>query len=118
MKRIPLFAVLVVSLVTARAALAQEAKHDDHNRAYKSKVLEVHHRDPRLLADAVRLLGSGFGLASISVNDQLQTIAVRDYPENVAAIEEAIKRLDQPAPPTPDIELKISVLIGSKAPIA
>ncbi|HEY0782199.1 MAG TPA: hypothetical protein VGE98_07090 [Thermoanaerobaculia bacterium] len=117
MKRV--FSLLAVLTLAAAAAFAQESQHDDDNptRAFKSKVLEIHHRDPGLIADAVRLLGSGFKGAGLAVNAQLHTIAVRDFPENVVAIEEAVKRLDQPAPATPDIELKISVLIGSKSPI-
>ena len=47
----------------------------------------------------------------------MHTITVRDFPENVAAIEGAITRLDQPIANAPDIEMKISVLIGSKTPL-
>jgi hypothetical protein len=38
---------------------------------------------------------------------------VRDFPENIAAIEEAIKRLDTPEVTRPDIELRMHVLLAS-----
>lgn len=116
MKRIT---ILLVTLLST-ALLAQEAPKDDYNsvREFRNKVFTIQHRDPRTIADAVKLLGSGFKGAALSVNKDLNTITVRDYPENIAAIEDAIKRLDQPAARTPDVELKISVLIGSKTALA
>lgn len=117
MKRIT---IIVAALFVAASALAQEnapapaAEEYNNVREYKSKVFEVHNRDAREIASSVKLLGSGFKGAAISVNNEMHTITVRDYPENVAAIEGAIARLDQPVADTPDIEMKISVLIGSK----
>ena len=80
---------------------------------FKGKVFEVKNRDPRSLLDALRVLGSGFKGATISVSDQFKTLTVRDFPENIAAIEEALKRLDTPQPPQPDIELRLHVLLAS-----
>src|SRR5205085_8151300 len=81
----------------------------------QSKVFEVHHRDPGTLADAVKMLGSGSGFAGISINRDLGTITVRDFPENLAAIGVAIERLDRPPAHVADIALKISTLIASKS---
>ena len=80
---------------------------------FKGKVFEVKNRDPRSLLDALRVLGSGFKGATMSVSDQYKTLTVRDFPENIAAIEEALKRLDTPQPPQPDIELRMNVLLAS-----
>jgi len=80
---------------------------------FKGKVFEVKHRDPRSLVDALRVLGSGFKGSTISVSDEFKTLTVRDFPENLAAIEEALKRLDTPQPPQPDIELRMNVLLAS-----
>lgn len=80
---------------------------------FKGKVFEVKNRDPRSLLDALRVLGSGFKGATISVSDEFKTLTVRDFPENLAAIEEALKRLDTPQPPQPDIELRLNVLLAS-----
>src|SRR5437764_10705169 len=102
-------------MLVAAAAVAQDKKpaEPEYNtvREFKNKVFEIKSRDPRDVASSVRLLGSGFKGADLSVNSDLRTITVRDFPENVAAIEDAIKRLDHPSPAMPDIEFKISVLI-------
>lgn len=79
---------------------------------FSGKVFEVKHRDPRALLGAVSQLGSGFKGTEMSFSDEFKTIAVRDFPENIAAIEEALKRLDTPEPSRPDIELRMHVLIA------
>jgi hypothetical protein len=110
--------LVIALLLIAASAFAQEKKSEpEYNtvREFKNKVFEIKNRDPRVVAQSVKLLGSGFKGADLSVSTELKTITVRDFPENIAAIEEAIKRLDHTAPPTPDIEFKISVLIGSKS---
>jgi len=80
-------------------------------------MFQVQHRTPRDISLAIKTLGSGTKGADFSWNDEMHTITVRDFPENIAAIEEAIGRLDRPAPAAPDIELRISLLIGSKTPL-
>ena len=112
--------IFIALLLAATAAVAQEKKaaaEPEYNsvREFKNKVFEIKNRDPRDVAQSVKLLGSGFKGADLNVSTELKTITVRDFPENIAAIEEAIKRLDHAAPATPDIEFKISVLIGSKS---
>jgi hypothetical protein len=120
MKRIT---IIIAALFIAASAFAQEkapapaAEEYNTVREYRSKVFEVHNRDAREIASSVKLLGSGFKGSALSVNNEMHTITVRDYPENVAAIEGAIARLDQPLTNSPDIEMKISVLIGSKTPL-
>lgn len=113
-------AILAAILLSTATAFAQEAKQEDFNtiKEFKNKVFSVQNREPRTIASAVKLLGSGFKGAGLSVNEELKTITVRDFPENLAAIEEAIKRLDRPAAKEPDMEMKIAVLIGSKTPLS
>lgn len=112
--------LFITVLFAAITAFAQEAKkEEEYNtvREFRNKVFTVQNREPNAIASAVKLLGSGFKGAGLNVNSELRTITVRDFPENVAAIEEAIKRLDQRAAPEPNVELKISVLIGSRTPL-
>ena len=106
MKRI---ATLISILFFAAAIFAQEPENK-----LRTKMFQVQHRTPRDIALAIKTLGSGTRGADFSWNDEMHTITVRDFPENIAAIEEAIGRLDRPAPAAPDIELRISLLIGSK----
>jgi len=115
------FAAILAIVLFSTAALAQETKKEEEFntvREYKNRVFTVQNRDARTIANTIKLLGSGFKGAGINVNEELRTITVRDFPENLAAIEDAIKRLDQTAPKARDIELKISVLIASKTALA
>ncbi len=110
---------LAVTLVLVSTAVAQAAAtptpSDNYvtERDFKSRVFEVKYRDPNSLASVVSRLMSGFRGAAISSNAEFRTITVRDFPENLATIEEALKRLDTPAEPRPNIELHMHVLIAS-----
>ncbi|HKP86967.1 MAG TPA: hypothetical protein VJZ26_12770 [Blastocatellia bacterium] len=84
-------------------------------KGFKTKIIEVKYRDPDSLYRVVKTLGSGFKGAAISTDSNFKTMTVRDFPENIAVIEEAIKRLDAPEAPRPDIELHVHVLIASNA---
>jgi hypothetical protein len=121
--------IVVLSLVTAvfaqqpkaaqttpapQPAVARGSDYVDFT-GFKGKVFDVKHRDPRSLIEALRPLGSGFKGATISYSDEFKTLTVRDFPENIAAIEEALKRLDTPQPMRPDVELRMNVLIASNA---
>lgn len=83
----------------------------------KGKIFEIKYREPREIYGTVMVLGSGAPGATMSYNQETRTLTVRDYPENLATIEEAIKRLDVPRPNRPvepDIELHIHVLLASQ----
>jgi hypothetical protein len=117
MKKISI--LLLTLFLLALPLLGDDKKKEDEyneNKAFKSKVFDVQNRNPADLAAAIQLLGSGFKGAGISVNSQLRTITVRDFPENIATIEDAIKRLDR-AEASPDVTLNIAVLIASKTPL-
>jgi len=84
-------------------------------KSFKSKVFEVKYRDPGSLANVLSRLTSGFKGAAISSSSEFRTITVRDFPENLLTIEEAIKRLDTPGTPRPNIELHMHALIASNS---
>jgi hypothetical protein len=114
MKRIAtLLVLLLFAVLPLFADTPKKEEEFNENKAFKNKVFEVHNRTALDLATAVRLLGSGFKGAGLSVNNDLHTITVRDFPENIAAIEEALSRLDR-AETSPEISLNIAILIGSK----
>lgn len=87
-------------------------------KAMKSKVFEIKHRNPLWLSLSLRGLGSGVRGSRLDHTDRegFSTITVRDFPENLAAIEEAIKRMDMPAaaPKIREVELQVQVLFASK----
>lgn len=85
-------------------------------KGFKGRVFEIKYRDPIGLLGVIRPLGSGFKGANFSVDRQFKTLTVRDFPENIAAIEEALKRLDTPEAPHPGIEFSVHVLIATGTP--
>jgi hypothetical protein len=87
-------------------------------KGFSSRVFEVRYREPGDLAAVVRPLGSGFKGAAVSFNRDFKTVTVRDFPENVAAIEAALKRLDVAEAPRSDVELRLWVLVASRGAAA
>jgi hypothetical protein len=83
---------------------------------FKNQIFELKHRNPGTLLPVLQALGSGFRGATMQPSSEFKTITVRDWPENIAAIGDAIKRLDVPEAPKADIELHLHVLIASTAP--
>jgi len=113
--------LLLAALVPVTSALA--ADKDNKSQAegngdksqvagLRARIFEVKHRSPQDLARVLRPLASGAKGSSMTESEELKTLTVRDLPENLAAVEEAIKRLDVPVPPKPDIELKMRVLVA------
>ena len=82
-------------------------------KGFKGRVFDIKHRDPESLAQVLRPLGSGFKGATISANREFKILSVRDFPENIAAMDEAIKRLDTPEARSPDIEFTVHIIIAS-----
>ncbi|HJV49089.1 MAG TPA: hypothetical protein VJ505_14815 [Holophagaceae bacterium] len=110
---------------TAPTPQATQPKEPDPDpsmlKTMKSKVFEVKHRSPLWLSNSVRALQSGVRgtFLNWTDNDGLKLISVRDFPENLAAIEEAVKRLDVPSAiqKAMDVDLTLQVLVASKHPV-
>src|SRR5262245_29887299 len=82
-------------------------------RSFRNKVFEIKHLNPDDLSRALNPLGSGAKGATMMADRSTMTIAMRDFPDNLTAFEQALKRLDRPAPPRSDVELKLHVLLAS-----
>ena len=95
--------------------VAQTKPEDDFvtEKGFKSKVFTINNREVGSLGGVLRPLLSGFKGATISANSEFKTLTVRDFPENLVTIEEAIKRLDAPAAPRPNIELHMHIIVAS-----
>jgi hypothetical protein len=120
--KLKIIAVLALAFVFTSTAAAQEAstpqptpQPDNYvvHTNFKNRVFDVKHREPDTLLAVLRLLTSGHRGAQVSANRAFKTITVRDYAENIASIEEALKRLDTPEVPRPEIEFRMHVLIAS-----
>ena len=116
-----LAAAAALTLVPARQVEAQsapkaaESSKEDYvtDKGFASRVFEVKHREAADLAVVLRPLGSGYRGATMSANREFRTISVRDFPENIAAMETALKRLDAAEAAKADIELRLWVLVAS-----
>src|SRR5581483_7970047 len=97
-------------LLAAVPATAQEPKRPDNTALEQSKgddgqprvqkLFILKYADPNKLTGLLRVLG-----AEGVPHSELHALGVRARPESMPAIEDAIKRLDVPAAPPPNIEL-------------
>ncbi len=103
-----------ISALAMFTVAAAQAKGPDYaeTKEFKSKIYELKYRDPQELYATIRVLGSGFKGADVSINSSNKTIAVRDFLENLLTITEAIKRLDVPSTKSePTVELTMHVFL-------
>lgn len=114
--------ILSAALAAGQGAPAPKAPQADAaeaaNPAFRSRIFILQHRSPNQLRDILAPLMSGARGTMIQAMDRdgLQVLSVRDFPENLAAIEEAVKRLDVAPPAARQIEFHIHVLLASKEP--
>ncbi len=116
-----LFLTLSLSLMTlghpTQSATTPEPRQQQNpERSLQAKIFTVKHHEPEDLLRVITPLGSGRGNATMQFSRELRTITVRDYPENIAAIEEALKVLDVPqamATPRQSIEFHVHILVAS-----
>jgi hypothetical protein len=109
MKRL-LFALLLMALPLA----AQEAKKEDQKSDAQpagptvQKLFLLKYADPAKVAELLRVFN-----ASVSPNSDMHALAVKTAPgPSMAAIEEAIQRLDVPSAASKNIEITAYLLIG------
>ena len=119
-----LFSLLLACAMPALYAFAQstgEQKKEEKAPAqdvkkFEVKLFEIKYRSAANLRDSVQALGSGYGNATIFANENLKTLTVRDFPENIAAIEEALKRLDVPDKSPVSLEFQLHLIAASMTP--
>jgi hypothetical protein len=90
---------LLLTLAAASALWAQ---------AEKTALIEVKYTD----AGRLGVVLAGMGL-QVSSQPGIRGIVVRGAPEAVAAAEEAVKKLDVPEAPAPNVELTVYLLYGA-----
>lgn len=111
--------ILSAALAAGQGAPALSPKPDATdaaNPAFRSRIFMLQHRSPNQLRDILAPLMSGARGTMIQALDRdgLQALSVRDFPENLAAIEAAVKRLDVADPIRKQMEFHIHVLLASK----
>jgi type II secretory pathway component GspD/PulD (secretin) len=116
-RRILLALALTLCAATAAGAQTEQSKQQEDNfvtqKMFANRVFDVRNRDPISLSRVLAPLTSGFRGAVVMPNPEFHTITVRDFPENIAVIEEAIRRLDTPEPSRPAVEFRVHMLVAS-----
>src|SRR5262245_35140878 len=115
------FLSLLLAIATANVAFAQadspqpqaDKKPAVEIPTLSVKLFEINYKDPVSLANALNALGSGVHGSMIMPNSQLHTLTVRDLPENIAAIDEALKRLDVPGKSPVSLECQLHLISAS-----
>src|SRR5262245_7777153 len=115
---ITLFILTIPGFAIAQTAAGQNSveKVVQDPLKFKVRLFEIRHRNPESLRVALRALGSGTPGADMEANQQLRTLTVRDFPENITAIEEALKRLDVPEQSPASLEFQIHLISASTGP--
>ena len=103
MKRI----LLTLLLLALPLAAQEEKKPEAKPQATIQKLFVLKYADPQ----SVRQLLQVFN-ASIDSNRDLHVLAVNTTPETMAAIEDAIKRLDVPSAAPANVDLTIYLVVG------
>jgi Bacterial type II/III secretion system short domain len=80
---------------------------------FSVRLFEIKYQSPNNLREALNALGSGAPGSTMTPNNQLRTLTVRDFPENITAIEEALKRLDVPGKSPISLECQLHLLSAS-----
>jgi len=96
-------------LAQAQATSSDEQLKPLEEQQQVKKIFEIKYADANKLTEILRVFTGG-----IVPNNDLRVIAVSGTREAVAAVEDAIKRLDVPPPPTRNIELIAYLLIASE----
>ncbi|MCS7079141.1 MAG: hypothetical protein NZ585_03710 [Chloracidobacterium sp.] len=78
------------------------------------RMLEVKHRKPSVLAEVLRDLMTPQGY--MRAGDEFNVLVVRDTPEGLARVEEALQKLDRPALPDENFEVSFYFLKSSETP--
>jgi hypothetical protein len=95
---------------TANQEPTQSGKAQKEERVLK--VIQLKYADPYHVADLLSLFG-----ASLKSDRQAKVLTVVGPAATVAAVEEAIKKLDVPPPPAKDIELTAYFVLATRQPM-
>lgn len=117
---LPLLLILMTAIALAQpsADSKNEAKENRKEETPSqsagkgvAKVFDVKYRSPESLTNVLNVFVSNSG--RITFNRELKTIMVKDWAENVGAIEEALKRFDVPEQSPVSLEFQLHLIAAS-----
>jgi Bacterial type II/III secretion system short domain len=100
---------LMLAVMAAVSLAAQEKKPEEQQPRPVTKLFILKYADPRAVEQLLRVFGG------VQPNTDMHAIAVTASPQNMAAIEEAIARLDTPAAAPKNIDLTCYLVVGSES---
>jgi hypothetical protein len=102
--------LLLVLALMALPLAAQDQKKEEPKEPQVQRLFVLKYADPNQISNLIRVFTS-----NVTPNAAMHALAVSASPEAMAAIEDAIKRLDVPAAAPQDVELTVYLLIGGTA---
>jgi hypothetical protein len=87
-----------------------------YNKDFTSNIFILKNHPASHILKSIKGLGSGFHGALMETNESgnLNTITVKDFPQNIESIAAAIKYLDYPMPEDQPAELRLDVIWASR----
>jgi len=114
---LPLLIILTMSAFaqSSNDAKSDEKKDETSNQSNRfdpvSKIFDVKYRNPESLTNVLQVFVSPAG--RISFNREMKTIMVKDRAENIAAVEDALKRFDVPEQAPVSLEIQLHLIAAS-----
>lgn len=84
------------------------------NKALKTQIFEIKHRDPASLAKVLRGLSSDDRGTQLTPDKDFKTITVRDHQENISVMERAVMRLDVPEKLPANLKFQLHIIAASR----
>jgi type II secretory pathway component GspD/PulD (secretin) len=105
---------LLAFIVPGRARSEEGNKEDKNGKSSEplvARIFKLEHQSSETVAKALKHLTSNDRESKLEYSERLDTITVRDRPNHLAAIAQAIKQLDVA---TPDVSFQIRVLVAGQ----
>jgi hypothetical protein len=116
-----LITFLLIPLQSALGQSNNEQNREEQTapatKRFMTKMLEVKRGDPERIVPTLRTLGSREKGSQVTFDQGFKVIIVRDYPENIAVMEEALKRLDVPMPSPVSLDVQLHLIAASRQPV-
>ncbi len=113
--------MMMFLLIPLQSALGQSNNEQNREeqtapatKRFMTKMLEVKRGDPERIVPTLRAFGSGEKGSQVTFDQSFKVIIVRDYPENIAVMEEALKRLDVPMPSPVSLDVQLHLIAASR----
>jgi hypothetical protein len=109
-------AIAVALAVAPAAGVRAELLQQRGDPSLYTREFPVRHQNPESLAKVLWPLGSGENGTFVEGHKKKRMLTVRDDDAHLAAIEKALRGLDVPSPPRPEIFVSVRFLVATDVP--